>query len=88
MFERSVGNATGRVNVTPFYVWTCSENYNFVVRFGIIFIIKTEFCISFSSGKTTKKSITILVHFFKQFLKLTPGMELWVFSVPNAFNSN
>ncbi len=38
--------------------------------------------------KTTKKSITILVHFFKQFLKLTPGMELWVFSLPNAFNSN
>ncbi|AUF91412.1 hypothetical protein BH100L_02242 [Escherichia coli] len=31
MFERSVGNATRRVNVTPFYVWTCSENYNFVV---------------------------------------------------------
>ena len=39
MFERSVGNATRRVNVTPFYVWTCSENYNLVVRFGIIFII-------------------------------------------------
>ncbi|MDF8531248.1 hypothetical protein OU674_11370, partial [Escherichia coli] len=57
MFERSVGNATRRVNVTPFYVWTCSENYNLVVRFGIIFIIKTEFCISFSSRKTTKKSI-------------------------------
>ncbi len=73
----------------PFYVWTCSENYNLVVRFGIIFIIKTEFCISFSSRKTTKKSITILVHFFKQFFKkLTPGMELWVFSLPNAFNSN
>ncbi|OOK24270.1 hypothetical protein BMT91_23955 [Escherichia coli] len=34
MFERSVGNATRRVNVTPFYVWTCSENYNLVVRFG------------------------------------------------------
>ncbi|EGE0877704.1 hypothetical protein DMI48_00315 [Shigella boydii] len=73
MFERSVGNATRRVNVTPFYVWTCNENYNLVVRFGIIFIIKTEFCISFSSRKTTKKSITILVHFFKQFLKTDSG---------------
>ncbi|PSS39579.1 hypothetical protein BEM40_016230 [Escherichia sp. MOD1-EC5451] len=25
MFERSVGNATRRVNVTPFYVWACSK---------------------------------------------------------------
>ncbi len=38
--------------------------------------------------KKTKKSITILVHFFKQFLKTDSGMELWVFSVPNAFNCN
>ncbi|WP_423295728.1 hypothetical protein, partial [Escherichia coli] len=29
--------------------------------------------ISFSSRKTTKKSITILVHFFKQFLKTDSG---------------
>ncbi|XNM75930.1 hypothetical protein ACLK2A_12060 [Escherichia coli] len=87
MFERSVGNATRRVNVTPFYVWTCSENYNLVVRFGIIFIIKTSASAS-SSRKTTKKSITILVHFFKQFLKTDSGYgAMGIFST-NAFNSN
>ncbi|OWE44612.1 hypothetical protein, partial [Escherichia coli] len=61
---------------TPSYTKSVSwqhHHYNLVIRFGIIFIIKTEFCISFSSRKTTKKSITILVHFFKQFLKTDSG---------------
>lgn len=65
MFERSVGNVIRRVNVILFYVWICSENYNFVVRFGIIFIIKTEFCISFLLRKIIKKLIIIFVYFFK-----------------------
>ncbi|EGO9478626.1 hypothetical protein DEN86_27350 [Escherichia coli] len=88
MFERSVGNATRRVNVTPFYVWTCSEKYSSVVHPRIIFIINMEFCINFPSRKTTKKSITIHVHFFKQFLKTDSGYgAMGIFST-QCFYSN
>lgn len=65
MFECSVGNVIRCVNVILFYVWICSENYNFVVCFGIIFIIKMEFCISFLLRKIIKKLIIIFVYFFK-----------------------
>ncbi|MDT1519972.1 hypothetical protein RNN44_07965, partial [Escherichia coli] len=38
--------------------------------------------------KQLKNQSQYLCIFLNSFLKLTPGMELWVFSVPNAFNSN
>ncbi|KAF0951312.1 hypothetical protein AQU20_03975 [Escherichia albertii] len=69
MFERSVGNAKRRVNVTSFCVWACSENCDFALCYCSIFIMNGGVSIILPSRKLTKKSITISLYFFKQFLK-------------------